>query len=634
MQLKYIWVKKFNSIENLGVNLSHTGKHRFKYEKGSLKITTNQKPVLEFGESISSITAIAGKNGSGKSSLCEIILHAMATLTEGSMGYNRPFDGIVCFDVFIFHHDSILIRNKIDLEKNGYTLVAFKETPLESFLNELGHDLQHLGFMYYSNVIDWRSGLSENNLSNISTQSQIHSDLYYGPHYPYHPQDDREQHQNTYYGKVKMDLMDGYQYEEAFRQTNFYLNFSQFIPFNHPSHLRIFLNYSGNNKWLSLDDFPYEVSSKVQEYERTIFDNLTPSYHVDVIADNKDIKIDAALVKKAASWLYKYNLLVSYSKEKNTLPTSQHTADFVFNGDYPAEIFDEHKDLVSELVQLMDSIIESSEVYETYNPVYLSSRLQGDWRIALVESLTVPNTAKIRELLKKIIDAENLLLNYEYRSIKRLNNYFMIPKPSAGEFSFLSLFSRIYQAIKWNELGHYDRKYFVLFIDEGEINFHPAWKKRFIKWLVEYLNTGIHKYKFQVIITTHSPYLLSDLSSDSVILLDIIDGKTNVLESGSYKTFGANIHELLADSFFLKDGFIGDYAQEIIESLVSYLTNQKDGGDWSKDRAQRLIELIADDLIRQRLVDLYALKFDEPNSLRDEIAILEQRVKLLKSRLK
>jgi energy-coupling factor transporter ATP-binding protein EcfA2 len=185
MELKYIWVKKYNIIIEQGFSLSHSGSDDFQYEAKNLHVKKRPSPILNFGKQIMSITAIAGQNGSGKSSFCEVILRAIATLTNGSLG-SREFQGIICFDTYILHHEEIEIKNKQEIETHGYTLLPYKETPFESFLGKPDHRFTNLGFIFYSNVLDWRSGFAEHNLSNMSTQYLIYDDLYRGPHYPDH----------------------------------------------------------------------------------------------------------------------------------------------------------------------------------------------------------------------------------------------------------------------------------------------------------------------------------------------------------------------------------------------------------------------------------------------------------------
>ena len=51
----------------------------------------------------------------------------------------------------------------------------------------------------------------------------------------------------------------------------------------------------------------------------------------------------------------------------------------------------------------------------------------------------------------------------------------------------------------------------LIFIDEGEIYYHPEWQRSYIKILVEMIhNTSINS-KLQVVITTNSPFIISDI---------------------------------------------------------------------------------------------------------------------------
>jgi len=144
-----------------------------------------------------------------------------------------------------------------------------------------------------------------------------------------------------------------------------------------------------------------------------------------------------------------------------------------------------------------------------------------------------------------------------------------------------------------------------------EVGFHPAWKRIYFKKLIDFLNNGLKDYKFQVILTTHSPYLLSDLPAQNIVLLKKdVDGKTTIVDSHDYKTFGSNIHELLGTNFFLQDGFIGEFAKEKIEDLIAYLQNKNQ--NYTKDTARELISLIGDEIIANRLTDMFNEKFNEP----------------------
>src|ERR1019366_427183 len=115
-------------------------------------------------------------------------------------------------------------------------------------------------------------------------------------------------------------------------------------------------------------------------------------------------------------------------------------------------------------------------------------------------------------------------------------------------------------------------------IDEGDVFLHPAWQKRFVYLLLEYLpiifaktEHGVQR-NIQIIFTTNSPIPASDLPNSNTIFLDRVliqsDKDSSMIFTSIVKdslndqkeTFATNIHTLFSDSFFIKNGLIGDFA--------------------------------------------------------------------------
>lgn len=111
---------------------------------------------------------------------------------------------------------------------------------------------------------------------------------------------------------------------------------------------------------------------------------------------------------------------------------------------------------------------------------------------------------------------------------------------------------------------HYENVNVIL--EEIELYYHPELQQQFVKFLIDGLNQmnlenikGIH-----VQVVTHSPYVLSDIPRTNVLALK----KNEEQPVKGLRTFGANIHDMLKDSFFLQGGSMGYFAQWEVGHLV------------------------------------------------------------------
>ena len=108
----------------------------------------------------------------------------------------------------------------------------------------------------------------------------------------------------------------------------------------------------------------------------------------------------------------------------------------------------------------------------------------------------------------------------------------------------------------------------LIFIDEGETYYHPEWQRRYVKTLLEMINYVEEGSKIQVVITTNSPFILSDILKEDVTYL------TRENEKPFEHTLGQNIHRILKENFFM-DYTIGEYARELIENIMLCLENSE-----------------------------------------------------------
>ena len=71
-------------------------------------------------------------------------------------------------------------------------------------------------------------------------------------------------------------------------------------------------------------------------------------------------------------------------------------------------------------------------------------------------------------------------------------------------------------------------------------------------------------YDINITLVTHSPFVLSDIPRSNILCL-----QTGECEKQRGQTFGANIVDMLSESFFLQ-GTMGDIAQSCINEVVEF----------------------------------------------------------------
>lgn len=170
-------------------------------------------------------------------------------------------------------------------------------------------------------------------------------------------------------------------------------------------------------------------------------------------------------------------------------------------------------------------------------------------------------------------------------------------KLSTGEKAILDFYSSLYNYIDTSkESDHLNHPYYLLLLDEPDLGFHPLWKKKFINAISKTLPIVFSKInpvkynndtkKFisirdnpiiQIIFSTHDPLTLSDIPNSNIIYLNKDGDSSLLLEETNrpQKSFGANITDLLADSFFINNGLIGEFALEKIETTINWINDQK-----------------------------------------------------------
>lgn len=207
--------------------------------------------------------------------------------------------------------------------------------------------------------------------------------------------------------------------------------------------------------------------------------------------------------------------------------------------------------------------------------------------------------------------------NYIYLKNDMDQECIEFPLLSSGERQYLFMLSAYLYHLRNiisvpEDAGRVKYHNVCLFLDEIELCFHPEYQRLFVANLLQSLkdNKVTESVNVNVVLTTHSPFVLSDIPQSNILYLE--NGE-DVKEQMKVKTFASNINELLAESFFLNGGFVGEFACQVVNDLTSFLLGKQHERRWDMDSADQLIETVGDDVVKIQLRRLFIRKFGKNN---------------------
>lgn len=545
MELVYLYCNKFRNLSDVGFNFSPSYEFTYELELNKLEFVNKRKRFDGFfGPQIVNVTGIVGMNASGKSNLLDLICH----LTKGTSTQISSYIMIFCdksHSLDEFYYKTNLENIKLD------NFDANKLSPIKSVPN--------LSVMFFSNVSDGRNQNFPKEVIDLS-------------------QNARQFPQNKT--------------SDVYKQVKFLLSeYSENVRINYPESLLISIKYLKQFN-LAGSRFSHEVRNYVKLYDRFKKRTLNPiesfrySFRFGLFtfliksisgpatyrnSDNENIeqKIDflSALMGDHFDGVTEFG---SLSKLHNKL--EQVIREYVKQ--CPSEKGWTAKDILI--------LLEFDKHIERLNPQFLEEKISNNSYMKF--SFDETNRSIFRDFLP-FFDFPDVL-SIEWTGI------------SSGHKAFLNLFAQFHSAIK--RVSQHD--HVLICIDEGDLYLHPAWQREFLNRLVSYV-PEILKKNIQLILTTHSPFLVSDLPRENVILL--LPGKEGMCEIVEVKdsmgnTFGANILDLFMGSFFLQDGVIGEFSllkiREAIEIIQNTNSNEKE-----LKKARQITNLIGDEFIQSKL---------------------------------
>lgn len=177
-------------------------------------------------------------------------------------------------------------------------------------------------------------------------------------------------------------------------------------------------------------------------------------------------------------------------------------------------------------------------------------------------------------------------------------------------------------------------KFINIILDEIELYFHPEMQRQFVFLITNMLQCVKFKHLkgINILFVTHSPFILSDIPSENVLVLnnnhrnDSNFAKSDIkyLDDTTFtSTFGANIMEMLSNTFFMHSS-IGESVNRELNKLVrchiDIVRENKRDFDYYKNNKKRFI------FLQKKIADSFWKKLCE-----DMIIQIEKKIKDTKS---
>lgn len=596
MELIYVFMGEVRGDEfNLEFSLSDNFFVKYDKEKKELKINKKMSTISPnfFGENIVNINAIIGKNGAGKSTLLSLL---------GLNDYDRrsTFSLFKWFAIYHLENDLFAIEGRCKELLMQVPEYLKEDSFCYFYLNEINNDFEYFlhdeaikkiykskKILHFPNSNDNANYFGENNL----------------PFY-------REYltHQKKWLYKY---LIDKYvSLDPKIIKKKIKLKIESHFKSNKISDcdaLKIYLDINGFYTESSI--FPNKDKKNRIKNEKELFiihmlEVLINNYMIESIKNEIKSEIDQSINKEDAKRFLNLNSelyndeLNNFEKIKTFLLAKLYKFIDIANDIYGIETEVNFKLIVEFLEKIPEQNFSNSDRYFDLN----------------IDLDTYDNN--VFDLLE---ESEKICL------VKPFEVNF--PGQSDGEIAILRKLSSLYSSIESN-IDKID--YFLILIDEVEKNLHPEWSRCFLSMLLELLKKYDGKASFQLLLTTHSPYLISDLPKNNI--LKIYQDSGEIFVSPSLHGFGSNIYDILNDNFFLSSP-MGEFAKIKINQVIDFLRNNENNNEINLESAKEIINMVDDPVLKECLFDEYVRKLSNQNDKVKEIEALTARIEYLKSEI-
>ena len=519
MELVYLWVEDYKNIKKQGFNFSPRFRCEYDKDKNELTIEENDDYIPNFfGENIN-VTAIVGKNGSGKSTILEVL--TLLFLKENEIIGNVLFliEDNKQYNVFS-NFDFKINKNNLNLQKKPFSEIQ------EDDIHSIYHSPNFTNGNLNSTLELFSTPRNSLHVSetvkfpfkttNVRIQTFLNLVFNANRLITLHPSNGQYKKANSF---SIQEMLFNYNISKTFLILHFLKTFGKrLLPFE----------ISNNEK--------INISIIHNEYTYKIFDGKpTKLFFIDIIKEfieSENLEKDEEGYTSHGSNREELNI----KRLEKYIPAKERFINFI------SEIIGDEKPTYHDTLEL--SIGNSLKLLELYLELYVIN-----------ENFPTP------------------FLEWDFKDF------------SSGEENFMLIFSLLTSAINtltYNKIKNKSLN-FIIMLDEIENNLHPKWQKEIFTYMIKFFELIQEVYsrdyncqiKFHILSASHSPFILSDIPKENIIFLNKKENgnckvlsKDDVLEKK--QTFGANIHTLLSDSFFMEDGLMGEFAKSKINEIIDF----------------------------------------------------------------
>lgn len=242
------------------------------------------------------------------------------------------------------------------------------------------------------------------------------------------------------------------------------------------------------------------------------------------------------------------------------------------------------------LYQPTDIFTDEPDLQITYNKLDKQSKIKD---ISCVEHYYGEQNVDIFHLIPPVFEYDIVLRDGD--------SYMELGTLSSGEKQLLNNIGAIIYHLQNIDAATIIYKTVNLILEEIELYFHPEYQRLFINRLLDQIyGLGLKNIQnINITFVTHSPFVLSDVPKSNVLFLK--DGKPDY--EMQENTFGANIHSLLKNGFFLPNLPMGEFAYQKINELFRKL-NDHQYGESEIPQIKQEISVIGEPYLREQLYKL------------------------------